>query len=106
MDVGERIHKKQPLCRCYSSRDSGALERLAPTKEARGDCQVNDEQQRSSKGLGDLSAGLKLRGDEYDVMKYIMHLGSDLSGEPGRNRVNRKQCDSGKGKGSRERDAI
>lgn len=32
--------------------------------------------------------------DKHDVMKFIMHLGSDLSGEPSLKRVNRKQHES------------
>lgn len=31
---------------------------------------------------------------EHDVMEFIMHLGSDLSGEPSLKRVNRNQNDS------------
>lgn len=36
----------------------------------------------------------KAERDERDVMKFIMHLGSDLSAEPSLKRVNRKQHDS------------
>lgn len=32
--------------------------------------------------------------DEHDVMKFTMHLGSDVSDEPSLKRVNRKQHDS------------
>lgn len=32
--------------------------------------------------------------DEHDVMKFKMHLGSDLSGEPSLKRVNRMPHDS------------
>lgn len=36
----------------------------------------------------------KAERDEHDVMKFIMHLASDLLAEPNLKRVNRKKHDS------------